>query len=100
MYSSWVTHSRIGTCAPRSWKFLREATAEQVQAHVTRALEADNKLTTGHVMNRLFNPVTRQNIWGATCDERWNADGMVPRHFREISLMERTPLLDHGGNHP
>ena len=30
-----------------TWKFLRTATAEQVQAQVTRCLEADNKLVTG-----------------------------------------------------
>lgn len=61
-----------------TWKFLREATAEQVRAHVTRALESDNKLTTGTVMNRLFNPQPRQNEWGATCYGLWSADGMAP----------------------
>lgn len=61
-----------------TWKFLREATAEQVQAQVTRVIEADNKLTNGTVLNRLFNPATALNEWGHTCYGLWNADGMVP----------------------
>ncbi|WP_232001831.1 hypothetical protein [Mycobacterium sp. 852014-52450_SCH5900713] len=61
-----------------TWKFLREATAEQVTAHVTRVFEADNKLTTGTVMNRLFNPATQLNEWGHTCYGLWSGDGMVP----------------------
>lgn len=61
-----------------TWKFLREATSEQVQAHVTRALEADNKLTTNSVMDRIFNPTTRTNDWGNTVYGLWNADSMVP----------------------
>lgn len=61
-----------------TWKFLREATAEQVRAQVTRVLESDNKLTTGHVMNRLFTPTPRQNEWGHTVYGLWSNDGMVP----------------------
>ena len=61
-----------------TWKFLREATAEQVQAGVTRILEADNKNTNGSVLNRLFNPATETNEWQHTCYGLWNADGMIP----------------------
>lgn len=61
-----------------SWKFLREATAEQVRAQVTRVLEADNKLTTGTIMNRLFNPTACTNDWGHTCYGLWSGDGMTP----------------------
>lgn len=61
-----------------TWKFLREATAEQVQAQVTRILESDNKLTNGTVLNRLFTPANALNEWGHTCYGLWNADGMVP----------------------
>jgi len=64
-----------------TWKFLREATAEQVQAHVTRALEADNKLTTNSIMHRIFTPTTRTNDWGNTVYPLWAADGMVPPPF-------------------
>src|SRR6476660_1741693 len=59
-----------------TWKFLRDATAEQIQAHVARALEADNKLTTNSVMNRIFNPQTCTDDLGNTLYGLWNADGM------------------------
>lgn len=61
-----------------TWKFLRAATAEQVQAQVTRCLEADNKLVTGTILRRLFTPTTELNDWNHTCYGLWNADGMVP----------------------
>lgn len=61
-----------------TWKFLREATAEQVRASVTLALEADNKKVTGTVMNRLFNPQVYTNDWNTPCYGLWNADGMIP----------------------
>jgi hypothetical protein len=50
-----------------SWEFLREATAEQVTAHVTRVFEADNKLTAGTVLRRLLNPATELNSRGHVC---------------------------------
>ena len=66
-----------------TWKFLRDATAEQVRAHVTRALEADNALTTNSIMNRLFNPALRSNDWGNTVYGLWSADGtMTPPPYR------------------
>lgn len=36
--------------------FLRDSTAEQVRAILYYALEADNKLTTGTILQRLFDP--------------------------------------------
>ncbi|BBZ29477.1 hypothetical protein MMAD_37720 [Mycolicibacterium madagascariense] len=65
-----------------TWKFLRDATAEQVQAHVERALEADNKLTTNSIMNAIFGKVTRTNDWNNTVYPLWSADGsMTPPPF-------------------
>lgn len=61
-----------------TWKFLREATVEQIQAHVTRTLEADNKLCTNTVMNAVFGKITRTNDWGNTVYPLWAADGMSP----------------------
>jgi hypothetical protein len=61
-----------------TWRFLRDATAEQIRAHVTRALEADNKLTTNSVMNAIFGKATRTNDWGNTVYPLWSADGMKP----------------------
>lgn len=61
-----------------TWKFLREATADQIRAQVTRVFEADNKLTTGTVLGRLLDPSTQLNEWGHVCYGLWSGDGMVP----------------------
>lgn len=61
-----------------TWKFLRDATAEQVTAQVTRCLEADNKLVNGTILRRLFGPTPVFNDWNHTVYGLWNNDGMVP----------------------
>ncbi|QLL06667.1 hypothetical protein [Mycobacterium vicinigordonae] len=42
------------------------------------ALAADNKLTNGLIMNRLFDPTPDVNEFNHTCYPLWSADGMVP----------------------
>ena len=64
-----------------TWKFLREASAEQVTGQVTRVFEADNRLISGTILNRLLNPATALNEWQYTCYGLWNADGMVPPSY-------------------
>jgi hypothetical protein len=64
-----------------TWRFLREATADQVTAQVTRVFEADNRLVTGTIMNRLLNPAVVTNEWQYSCYGLWNADGMVPPEY-------------------
>jgi hypothetical protein len=61
-----------------TWKALRRMTAEQVRASTNYALEADNKLTSGLVMTRLFNPELEVNEWNYNCVGLWSGDGMVP----------------------
>ena len=61
-----------------TWKFLRDATAEQVTAQVTRVLEADNKLVNGTILRRLFGPAPVLNDWQHTVYGLWCNDGMVP----------------------
>src|SRR5262245_57354713 len=61
-----------------TWKFLRDATAEQVTASTTRVLEADNKLVNGTILRRMFGPAPVLNDWQHTCYGLWSADGMVP----------------------
>ena len=61
-----------------TWKFLRDASSEQVTAQVTRVFEADNKLTTGTVLRRMFGPAPVFNDWNHTVYGLWSADGMVP----------------------
>lgn len=61
-----------------TWRFLRDATSEQVTASTTRALEADNKLVNGTILRRLFGPAPVLNDWQHTVYGLWCADGMVP----------------------
>src|SRR3954453_877742 len=61
-----------------TWKFLREATSEQITAQVTRVFEADNKLTTGSVLRRFLDPATELTEWASKVFGLWNGDGMVP----------------------
>lgn len=61
-----------------TWKFLRDSTAEQIRAVTNYALAADNKLTNGLIVNRIFNPEPELNEWNHTCYGLWSADGMVP----------------------
>ena len=57
---------------------MRAATAEQVQAQVTRCLEADNKFVTGTILRRLFTRPQNSTTGSIPAMALWNADGMVP----------------------
>lgn len=61
-----------------TWKFLRDSTAEQVRAVANYALDADNRLTTGTILQRLFDPTQGTNEWGHTVYGLYNGDAMVP----------------------
>lgn len=61
-----------------SWRYVRDATAEQVESRITRALEADNRLTTGLVLQRLFSNVLYTNDFGHQVFGLWNGDGQIP----------------------
>ncbi|MDP0398754.1 hypothetical protein [Tsukamurella strandjordii] len=63
-----------------TWKFLRDASAQQVDAILAAGIAADNRLVTGSIFNRLFNPAptvaedTNLTVYGL-----YNGtDGMVP----------------------
>jgi hypothetical protein len=58
--------------------FLRDSTVEQVRAVLDYALEADNRLTTGRILQRLFDPTEGENEFGAPVYGMYNGDGMVP----------------------
>jgi hypothetical protein len=58
--------------------FLRDSTAEQVRAIANYALEADNRLTTGTILQRLFDPTQGENEFGAPVYGFYNGDTMVP----------------------
>lgn len=61
-----------------SWRFLRDSTAEQVRAVTNYALAADNKLTNGLVLRRIFDPAVDSNEFNHACMGMWCADGAIP----------------------
>lgn len=62
-----------------TWKFLRAATAAQVKDSINRAFEADNRLVTGTLLRRLFNPTEGVNEHMHRVFGLWNGtDGMAP----------------------
>lgn len=67
-----------------TWKYLAEATTEQVGSIHNAALEADNRLVFQKVMKTLFNPTnSAATIKGQnyTVYKFYNADGTVPPDF-------------------
>ncbi|WLP89113.1 hypothetical protein [Gordonia sp. NB41Y] len=65
-----------------TWKFLRSATAEQVYDLVNRAMESDNRLITGTLLRRLFDPAPVLNEMGQTCYGLYTGtDGITPPSF-------------------
>jgi len=65
-----------------SWKFLRDSTAEQVRAVTNYALAADNKLTNGLILRRLFDPTIEHNEFNHNCYGLWTGtDGLTPPPF-------------------
>ncbi|MED5802867.1 hypothetical protein VX037_17710 [Gordonia sp. Z-3] len=62
-----------------SWKFLRSASAEQVRSVINRAMESDNRLVTGSILRRLFDPTEGVNEFAHKVYGLYNGtDGMVP----------------------
>ena len=61
-----------------TWRYLRDASAEQISARVARVIDADNRLVNGTVLQRLFSPAAYTNDQLLTCYGLWNGDGMVP----------------------
>ncbi|KXO91302.1 hypothetical protein [Tsukamurella pseudospumae] len=62
-----------------TWRFLRDASAEQVRSVIDRAFEADNRLTTGNILRRLFDPTQGSNEFSTPVYGLYNGtDGMIP----------------------
>lgn len=61
-----------------TWKYLRDSTSDQVRAVANYALEADNRLTTGTILQRLFDPTQRENEWGHPVFGFYSGDATVP----------------------
>ena len=61
-----------------TWKFLRDASAEQVELTHRSALAADNRLTTHTILQRVLDPTPRANEDLVPVHGLWNGDDMVP----------------------
>ncbi|MFL0289332.1 hypothetical protein ACJH6H_29355 [Mycobacterium sp. SMC-21] len=65
-----------------TWKYLRDATARQVEFDMNAALEADQRLRTGKVLGRLFSPTQRLTPEGNPEFGLWNGtDGIAPIEY-------------------
>ncbi|MGI8845649.1 MAG: hypothetical protein ACR2HC_05675 [Thermoleophilaceae bacterium] len=73
-----------------TWKFLRDATADQLRAVVNAALEADNRMILKGVMGCLFNPTARVNPESLTVFPLYNGDGAVPPDYAGQSFVGST----------
>jgi hypothetical protein len=69
-----------------TWKALRDMDARQVRAVHDGAMNSDNRLVTGTILQRLFSPQPEQNAQGNTCYGLWSADGMIPPDFLGASF--------------
>src|SRR5262249_6806950 len=66
-----------------TWKALRDMDARQVRAFHNEALVAENKLTTGSILRRLFDPAEYPTPEGLTSFGLWNGEGdMVPPPYK------------------
>ncbi|MFE6919701.1 hypothetical protein ACFVAV_01515 [Nocardia sp. NPDC057663] len=61
-----------------TWKFLRDATAEQVRSTIDRTVNADNRLVNGTVLRRLFDNTQGLNEFQHNVYPIWNGDAMIP----------------------
>lgn len=61
-----------------TWRFLIDATAEQVRANTAAVLEADNRQVFDGIMSALFDPAQRLSPEGNPVYGLYNADGTVP----------------------
>ncbi|MBN7560309.1 hypothetical protein [Mycobacteroides abscessus] len=64
-----------------TWKALRDMDSRQVRAVHDGALNSDNRLVTGTILQRLFSPEPEINATGHTCYGLWSGDGMLPPAF-------------------
>lgn len=62
-----------------SWRFLRDADRRQVESVMNGILSADNKLVTGTILRRLFDPTETRNEFGHRVFGLYNGtDGIAP----------------------
>jgi hypothetical protein len=72
-----------------TWKFLRDAPAQQIQAIHTKAIQADQALVFRKVMEALFDNRSRQTIINAMTYNVYplaNADGWIPPPYKGVTF--------------
>lgn len=69
-----------------TWQALRKMTADQVYAHVNSIMHSDNRLVTGTILKRLFDPAPRTNAEGIQCRGLYSADGQIPPDYLGTSF--------------
>ena len=74
-----------------SWRFLRDASAEQVRSVVTRILSGDNQLVNGLVLRRLFDPAEGINDYSHRVFGLWNGtDSLAPPPYMGVTFPTST----------
>ncbi|MGC5257116.1 hypothetical protein ACPXCG_12250 [Gordonia sp. DT218] len=74
-----------------TWRYLRDADSRQLNANMNQALEADNRLLTGTVLNRLFNPTPDANEDSTTVFGLYTGDdGIAPPPYMGVEFPETT----------
>lgn len=82
-----------------TWKFLRSASAEQVRSVINRAMESDNRLVTGSILRRLFDPAEGLNEFHHKVYGLYNGtDGMVPPPYAGQTFSSSTSHYLVSGN--
>lgn len=74
------------TAGRATWKFLLEASAEQVRAQTNGVLTADNKLCFDHVMGSLLDPSARVSPEGNPVYGLYSGDGSVPPTVDDVAF--------------
>ena len=70
-----------------TWRFLRDATAEQVRSVVTRIFAGDNQLVNGLVLRRLVRPGRRRQRFRHRVFGLWNGrDGIAPPAYMGVTF--------------
>lgn len=70
------------TASRYTWKYLRNATAKQIDHDYVAALEADQRLRTGKVLQRLLSPAQKLTPEGNPEFGLWNGtDGIAPIEY-------------------
>lgn len=62
-----------------TWRFLRDSTEDQIRNQFVRGIEADTKLVSGLILNRLFDPTEGLNEHAHRVFGLWNGTDGVPQ---------------------